>query len=283
MSLRRKSKEDASVASEKEQGRNEVVLNIYQMHPDPDADHSLTDFAQFMGSKILPPTGLGAYHTTIDVNGYCYAYGIKGLGKTLIADKHEHKPEHAVFQESINLGTIALGERHPGKIQRRQIDKCLTTLHLSAFTKKNYHILNNNCNHFTESLAIALLVADDLALEKPPSCKTYPKWVNRLSRFSSGLVNIQHGNGNDNSSVPYCDVVKEAKIAVGLLPLENVPSEKLDRAGRSSSPRGRWRSKKRNKKANQRVTISVRRSNRSSKSVMTESSHGGGRSVVTTE
>ena len=138
-------------------------------------------------SNLLPRAGLGAYHTSIDVNGYCYTYGMGGIAKTSIANKHAHLPPNVTFQQSINLGSTRLGSSHGGR--NSAINQCIQTLRREYFTESGYHVVHRNCNHFTETLAMALIVAEDLMREDPPpELKTYPKWINRLAKTGSSLM-----------------------------------------------------------------------------------------------
>lgn len=199
-----------------EERKGPVVLNIYELLPSPDQEGCSRDLISFFSSKVLPKAGMGAYHTSIDVDGYCYAYGIKGLAKVVVANKHNHKPQNALYKEYITLGNIELGKGLSSEEQTRKINKCLNFIHQHLFSKRDYHIMNRNCNHFTEILANALILADDLKLEHPPELDTYPNWINRLARTGSGFVNIQHGNGNDGVSIPPANVLGESKLAARL-------------------------------------------------------------------
>lgn len=194
-----------------------VVLNIYELTPQSPPQTSTatsegqegqnsSSLSSSIGSgllsfctRMLPHAGFGAYHTSIDVNGYCYTYGSGGgIGKTKVTNKHSHVPANAKFIESISLGQLHL--------DRRKINECITRLRRSTFTGTSYHLLNRNCNHFTETFATILIIGNNIANESPPTLNKYPKWVNRLAK--SGTTVINHGD--------VCDVLNEARYAIGV-------------------------------------------------------------------
>lgn len=215
-----------------------IVLNVYElaMTPSDDNDHqeqptrtASSSLVSFF-SKLLPRAGLGAYHTSLDVNNYCYAYGMGGIAKTSIANKHAHLPPSATFQQSITLGSI---HNFNANNFNAVLNQCINTLRRTYFTENGYHVVHRNCNHFTETLATALIVAEDLMNQNPPELKTYPKWINRLAKTGSNFMNHGGGdNGGDNgdngnrdenakgastsASISVCNVVQEARIAAGL-------------------------------------------------------------------
>lgn len=75
------------------------------------------------------------------------------------------------------------------------------------FKGENYHLANRNCNHFSETFAMALILGGDLLENDNQKLDKFPSWVNRLARTGTSL-------GVDDGNV--CDVVKEAKAAAGL-------------------------------------------------------------------
>lgn len=174
---------------------NDVTLNIYDLIPNQQGSSTASSFF----SRIFTPLGFGAYHTSVDVHGYCYTFGAGGgVQKSQISNKATHVPRNGVFKESITLGSCALA--------RGEINEVVNRLRVKFFTGSSYHLLNRNCNHFTETFATALVLADRLADQKPPSLKTFPAWVNRLAKNSTSLIN--HGD--------VCDVLLEARHAAGM-------------------------------------------------------------------
>jgi len=74
------------------------------------------------------------------------------------------------------------------------------------FKGDKYHLANRNCNHFSETFAMALILGNELLSGTTPKLDKYPSWVNRLARTGTSL-------GIDDGNV--CDVVAEARIAAG--------------------------------------------------------------------
>jgi len=202
-----------------------VVLNIYQLETAPDTDANAEQQQSSVGrsvtsffSRILPRAGLGAYHTSLDVNGYCYTFGVGGISKSTITNKSTHVPTNGTFQESIILGSlsddIVNGGGSGGNIGTisSRINECIKRLRESTFTPTSYHLLNRNCNHFTETLAMALmtnyrdLVMSEKSEATISSFDAYPRYINRLARSGTAVMN--HGD--------VCDVRKEARTAAGL-------------------------------------------------------------------
>jgi hypothetical protein len=184
---------------------NDVILNIYELIPDQqgqaaaaNTSRSNSNVSSFF-TRILTPMGFGAYHTSVDVHGYCYTFGAGGgIQKSKISNKAIHVPRNGVFKESITLGPCALA--------RGEINEVVNRLRRKFFTETSYHLLNRNCNHFTETFATALVLAGRLSDQNPPCLKTFPAWVNRLAKTSTSLVN------HDD----VCDVLLEARHAAGM-------------------------------------------------------------------
>jgi hypothetical protein len=181
-----------------EEASDPVVLNIYELTAPEQGTSSEVPAAASWFQKLLTPMGFGAYHTSIDVHGYTYTFGAGGgIQKTQVFNKYIHVPPNGVFKESIVLGSC--------RMRRGEINECLNRLR-TTFSGTSYHLLNRNCNHFTETFATAVILGEELALEQPPSLKTYPAWVNRLAK--SGTTFIDHGD--------VCNVLQEARTAAGV-------------------------------------------------------------------
>jgi hypothetical protein len=90
-------------------------------------------------------------------------------------------------------------------MSRGEINECLNRLR-TTFSGTSYHLLNRNCNHFTETFATAVILGEQLASKKRISLKSYPAWVNRLAK--SGTTFIDHGD--------VCNVFEEARMAAGV-------------------------------------------------------------------
>ena len=177
-----------------------VVLNIYELTAPEQSSSGCAEVPSAASwlQKLLTPMGFGAYHTSIDVHGYTYTYGAGGgIQKTQVVNKYIHVPPNGVFKQSIVLGSCCMS--------RGEINECLNRLR-TTFTGTSYHLLNRNCNHFTETFATAVILGEELASQQPPSLKTYPPWVNRLAK--SGTTLIDHGD--------VCNVLQEARAAAGV-------------------------------------------------------------------
>jgi len=211
---------------EHNQNDKKIVLNVYELAMTPDQQEQQQQQSSVVSffSRILPHAGLGAYHTSLDVNGYCYTYGVGGISKTSVAKKHNYIPPSATFKESITLGPLNLCIADTDN-DLSMIHACINNLRQKSFTETGYHVLHRNCNHFTETFATALIIAHDLLRDSPPELKSYPKWINRLARTSSTFLNHAGPKNDiitDNGSAPPaplvspCNVIEEARIAAGL-------------------------------------------------------------------
>jgi hypothetical protein len=175
-----------------------VILNIYELNP-PTSEENGNAAASFF-SRLLKPIGLGTYHTSLEVRGYCYTFSaVAGIQKSSNTNKELHVPPGGSFKESITLGVIS-DDMDPGKI-----NECINQLRSSFFTNTSYHLACRNCNSFSETFATALFLADGQEIEGN-SLSSYPSWVNRLAKSGSKL--IEHDD--------VCDVMKEARAASGV-------------------------------------------------------------------
>lgn len=198
-----------------------VILNIYDLLPEtstaggsrssstsqphpPPAISSLV-------SSWLSPLGMGAYHTSIDVRGFRYQFGANvGITRTAspqgggdTADSIRFVPPNGSYKESIILGQTWSEQGDINAIiQRMRYDK---------FRGDMYHLVQRNCNHFSETFALALVMTTELLDEGNASLKMdkFPQWVNRLARIGSSLT-------NDDMTAAACDVIAEARIAAGV-------------------------------------------------------------------
>ena len=196
----------------------EVILHIYELHADnrtPSAsssggDATATSAQATPAQRLLPflrTIGLGTYHTSLEIRSKCYSFaagvGIAQSNSPTSGRREQYAPTNARYQESIALGTTTLSQ---GKI-----NEIVNKLRDTTFTSSSYHLMNRNCNHFTTTLAMALLHYDQLT--DPgyhPSLQKYPGWVNRLARTGTGLGCL-NGEGVD----VICDPEREAQVAVG--------------------------------------------------------------------
>lgn len=193
-----------------------VILNIYDLLPQSQSQQQAQSSAasppQPSGlsnffSGILAPLGFGAYHTSIDVRGFRYQFGANTgitrtsspLGGGETAESRRFVPPNGAYRESIILGQTWS--------EQGDINATIQRMRDEQFKGENYHLANRNCNHFSETFAMALILGGDLLENDNKKLDKFPSWVNRLARTGTSL-------GVDDGNV--CDVVKEAKAAAGL-------------------------------------------------------------------
>lgn len=192
---------------------DDVILNVYELLPEQQQQQQGGAAGFF--ARMLPSMGLGAYHTSLEVKGYCYAFAA-GSGIHKITSSQRDRlgvPPNAAYKESIYLGVC--------RLNRGQINEVVNKLGKLYFTPTAYHLVHRNCNHFTETFATALILADRLAEEdNPPSLlllDKYPKWVNRLAKSGAalGIPENPSSTKSEMTEVTTCNVVEEARKAVG--------------------------------------------------------------------
>lgn len=192
-----------------------VILNVYDLIPDGNSNQQSQQQQQqpsaLIGffSNVLKPLGFGAYHTSIDVGGFRYSYGAGGgITRTSSpegggdnADSLRFVPPNGTYRESIILGQTWL--------ERGEINAIIQRMRDGKFSGDKYHMANRNCNHFSETFAMALILGN-LLLEESDDSKikldTFPAWINRLARTGTAF-------GIDDGNV--CNVVAEARLAAG--------------------------------------------------------------------
>lgn len=208
-----------------------VVLNVYSLLDDGSHNSTASIFNSTMTtllSRCLPSIGLGAYHTSIDVFNSCYSYSSSGITSIATVNKHRYKPENATFKESIVLGRVNIDGYTSTMTPLSKVRSCVEHLEKKFFTKTGYHLTLRNCNHFTETLATALILSKEELLNTKkggPSLKTYPKWINRLARSGSAVLDKSadknlEGVENDKDSL-YCEIAKESRFAAGIVDYDN--------------------------------------------------------------
>lgn len=212
-------------------GDDRVFLNIYELPmsaPNVDQSSRYAGVASFF-SRILPSAGFGAYHTSLDVGRWTYAYAVGGITKTPVAHKHRDLPPQAQFLESLPLGTVAAAATESSADVARKVQRCLDHLRAHSFGPDGYHLACRNCNHFTQTLATALVSSGaDLAAGR--ALRLYPNYVNRLARAgSSGLSVLDPGAGGAEGMPAPCDVMKEARAARGVDDVQTTKADKQKR------------------------------------------------------
>lgn len=172
------------------EGAKDVVLHVYELQP-PNSNGSFF-------SRILGSVGHGAYHTSLEVDGYRYTFAANaGIVKTSL--RNEGVPPGATYKEAIPLGSCSCN--------RGAVNAILKNLG-EYFHGRSYHLVHRNCNHFTATLATAIILNDQLADPKQGRLSTYPDWINRLASSSSMVIS------HDDDIVP-CNVMPEARKATG--------------------------------------------------------------------
>lgn len=176
------------------EGVKDVVLHVYQLQTSNGNNGSSASFF----SRLLPQVGLGAYHTSLEVEGYRYTFAANfGIVKTI--SHNEGVPPGAIYKEAIELGSCT--------VNRGELN-CIVKELGKIFHRTSYHLVHRNCNHFTETFATAIILNDKLVDKNCSRLPSFPQWVNRLAN-TSGMV-ISH----DDDIVP-CDVMAEARKATG--------------------------------------------------------------------
>ncbi len=94
--------------------------------------------------------------------------------------------------------------------EQGEINAIVQRMRDDGFRGDTYHLVKRNCNHFSETFGMALILGNEL-LEEGNSVRSldkFPAWVNRLARIGSSLSNEDKN--------PACDVVAEARVAAGV-------------------------------------------------------------------
>lgn len=143
--------------------------------------------------------GLAPHHTSLEVDGYRYTFAANaGIVKTV--SRNEGVPPGAIYKEAIPLGGCSYN--------RGEVNAILKKLG-ETFRGNSYHLVHRNCNHFTETLATAIILNDLLVDPNQGGLESYPQWVNRLARTGSTVIGF-----HEDDIVP-CNVMAEARKATG--------------------------------------------------------------------
>ncbi|XP_045464475.1 deubiquitinase DESI2 [Harmonia axyridis] len=133
--------------------REPVLLNVYDM---------------YKMNEYTSNVGLGVFHSGVELYGVEYAYGghqfpISGIFKIIPRDEKDLGDQFQ-FRQTIQVGYTDFTEQ--------DIDKLIHELG-KEFRGDRYHLMNNNCNHFSSAFT-KILCGHEI-----------PPWVNRLAYFSS--------------------------------------------------------------------------------------------------
>jgi len=170
--------------------RRKVELNIYDLNA-AEGKQVITGLNAY--TKSL---GVGAFHSSVAVEGvgeFAYGGGIGGSG-IFQCKVRQCMPDQYKFRESLPLGEVKLsvGDVH-------QIIKNLSQS--DDWKASNYDLTRRNCNHFSNTLSIALVGRE------------IPAWVNR---GAEGLDKIRIGyeyTSTKIAEISNSDQVQAAKKA----------------------------------------------------------------------
>lgn len=141
----------------------DVTLHVYKLSA---VTHGPT--VDWWTSQVLPSLGMGAYHTSLHVHNQYHTFAAH---QGIITNRNDTIDPTASFVTAIPLGQW--------NGTKRELQRMLQQLSVFYFTSTAYHLILRNCNHFTLTLATALL-GDDLP--------TYPAYINRLATTSAALL-----------------------------------------------------------------------------------------------
>ncbi|KMZ71543.1 PPPDE putative thiol peptidase family protein [Zostera marina] len=151
------------------EGINEpVYLNVY------DISHLNTYFYW---------TGIGIYHSGVEVYGMEYAFAAHDCPTTGIFEVEPRKCPKFKFRKSIFMG---MTNKNPIQIND------LFENQSKNYKGNAYHLISNNCNHFTTD------ICDKLCL------RPVPKWINRIARIVAlcNCISPEDKNDRNLSSIP---------------------------------------------------------------------------------
>ena len=86
-----------------------------------------------------------------------------------------------------------------------------------------------NCNHFTETLATALVVSKADLVQKR-SLKSYPNYINRLAR--TGMTVLDQNADKTEGTTGICHIMKEARAAMSIDEKTKIPKKNDDKPKR---------------------------------------------------
>ncbi|TNV75520.1 hypothetical protein FGO68_gene7765 [Halteria grandinella] len=148
----------------------EIILNVYDLSPDS------------MGKHFLTMAGIGFFHSGLEINGVEYTYGgnFTHSGTGMYTQSPLMVPEGVKYKESYLLGEI------------KDLSKIQQTIEMvkDQFKANQYNLIQQNCNHFTEALSIALVG------------KRIPSYINRASRIGFFISCFLPRDLKDQNPVP---------------------------------------------------------------------------------
>lgn len=138
-----------------------VLLHVYDMYKFND---------------IISNIGLGVFHSGVEIYGTEYAYyghqyPFSGIYTTIpreteLLASYLHLGDQFQFKQTILIGYSKLGQWEVKKL-KKELDR--------KFQGNKYHLIHNNCNHFSGEFTKLLCE------------KNIPGWVNRLANVGRRL------------------------------------------------------------------------------------------------
>jgi PPPDE putative peptidase domain len=234
---------------------NDVILHVWKLPVGAGLDAaqnnnnnnrsaSSSSWGGFL-DRFLPNVGLGAYHTCLEYDHSFYTFSAN-VGVVKSSSNRQLGMPNAGQAQPTYEGTIPLGAS--AVTTRAQVQQIVQYLFTHYFHAHAYHLVHRNCNHFTETLATALIQRDKFLINLPKNnnddsytssdtkkndeklnaklkLKSYPAHLNRLANTGGNLI------GHDDDIVP-CQVVAEARQAVLC---GGLPSSQFSNSASSSS------------------------------------------------
>lgn len=156
---------DASPQSPPPTKGPEVKVHVYNLRPGKG----------HVNTKI----GFGIFHSGIEVLGREWSFG-GSLTASPVDSGIFFLPPEMVLPKSQKYKTVTLGYL-PDGATHEVIAMAVRTKLLKAWRAETYHVLNHNCNHFSEAFVDVLNSTFNTSL-------VVPGWVNRAARIADVLV-----------------------------------------------------------------------------------------------
>eukprot|EP01038_Epipyxis_sp_PR26KG_P007001 gene7001-9566_t len=142
-----------------------IILNVYDLHS---------------SNNFLINVGGGFFHSGIEINGSEYSFSEQGIQRT-----PPRLPQFGTLRQQITLGSFQ------GTLT--EIYTIIDNFSTTRFSVGAYNVVSCNCNHFSDSLSMALLNIH------------IPDWVNRMAAVGNTILpgnvnNAEQSNGNLQST-----------------------------------------------------------------------------------
>jgi hypothetical protein len=208
---------------------NDVILHVWKLPVASNINAQTNSSSWGFLDRFLPNVGLGAYHTCLEYDHAFYTFAAN-VGVVRSSSNRQlgmpNTGQQAAATQPTYEGAIPLGTS--AATTRAQAQQIVQYLQTHYFHSNAYHLVHRNCNHFTETLATALIQRDKFLALLPSNnsnddsaqrnnnnnndyakckLKTYPAHLNRLANTGGSIIR------HDDDIVP-CQVVAEARQAV---------------------------------------------------------------------